>query len=264
MKRFWLAACLIGTTMSCVKKPETTDSAADVVTSYEEIQTAVESAVSFNEIFDIKLNEYVYYTKDIAGSTTSARRVFLTEEKEIIQVDPPVEANEFATVYHIKSTTLENVLDGNQKPTMSERTIYVAKQSPATSAAASAQLSILNVSMPITADYFMALAQAICKPTNGYVPDCRRLRVWETVEEPPPLIKARPDCGGLNPCQINKKYISFDATVNGQKIIHTISICKSAPAMAKIMEYCIEGLADINNQKVPVVICQRIRDWRRN
>lgn len=100
---------------------------------------------------------------------------------------------------------------------------------------------------------------------------CSNLVSYSEVVDPPALIKAQPDCGGLPNCKMTLKRIKFDSTftvvkkgaTQTQKIIYSIAVSPDLPFLARVYEFCQRGLFNYNSSKILLKNCTVLRDYQK-
>ncbi|MNL11293.1 hypothetical protein D3C87_1321240 [compost metagenome] len=100
---------------------------------------------------------------------------------------------------------------------------------------------------------------------------CSNLQSYTEVVDPPALIKAQPNCGGLANCKMTLKRIKFDSTftvvkkgaTQTQKIIYSIAVSPDLPFLARVYEFCQRGLFNYNSSKILLKNCTVLRDYQK-
>jgi hypothetical protein len=114
--------------------------------------------------------------------------------------------------------------------------------------------------VPLSRDY--ALSSQAVKVTY------HRLKTSMEVTDPPPLVKARPDCGGIAQCKIRNYKVSFSEVywTDGKPdpLIYELSMSPDVPYLSGQMETCQTVLAPIGDSghKVLLKQCETVKDFR--
>lgn len=99
---------------------------------------------------------------------------------------------------------------------------------------------------------------------------CSNLETYQEVVDPPALIKARANCGGLPNCKMTVKHIKFDSiftvvkkgATQTQKIIYSIAVSPNLPFLARVVEFCQRGLFNYNSSKILLTNCTSLKDYQ--
>jgi hypothetical protein len=99
---------------------------------------------------------------------------------------------------------------------------------------------------------------------------CSNLQAYTEVVDPPALMKARANCGGMPNCKMTLKRIKFDSTftvvkkgaTQTQKIIYSIAVSPDLPFLARVVEFCQRGLFDYNSSKILLTNCTTLKDYQ--
>lgn len=264
-----LALLSFTTISSCMKVPNLEENDGPEV-PVEQVQSALTTAWGSAQPDSILLNEFSYLEKDIALSDMTGRLV-LREGKTVQKI----EENGTDKTYTIVQQT-EEFTDNNQSKISTDQRVITVKKSGDPITAAQKFLKIASGpirpnSLGISLETFFNLL-LICKKDVGWDVTCHNLKTWDSLEDPPAPIKQSADCRGLKNCKISKKNISFDLILNTvdeatntksrQKILYTAKISPDVPYLSRLMDYCIQGLMDLNKQKFPVTICHSIKDFQ--
>lgn len=116
--------------------------------------------------------------------------------------------------------------------------------------------------IPLSRDY--AVSSQAVKVTY------HRLKTSMEVTDPPPLVKARTDCGGIAQCKIRNYKVSFSEVywTDGKPdpLIYELSMSPDVPFLSGQMETCQTVLAPIGDSghKVLLKQCETVKDFRFN
>lgn len=100
---------------------------------------------------------------------------------------------------------------------------------------------------------------------------CSNLVSTEVVKPVPDLIKAQTNCGGFENCSYRVKNVAFDWTialkkgesVEKQRVNYSISLSPDMPFFSRMTEYCFRQLYPVQNQKVLVTTCTKLKNFKR-
>lgn len=100
---------------------------------------------------------------------------------------------------------------------------------------------------------------------------CANLKVTENITPVPEAIKAQPNCGGYTNCSYKTKKIDFDwtialktgQTVEKQRVNYSVSLSQDLPFFARMTEFCARQLISVQNQKVLVNSCTKLRNFKK-
>lgn len=100
---------------------------------------------------------------------------------------------------------------------------------------------------------------------------CSNLKVSDVIRPAPDLMKTQPDCGGLTDCSLRTKTVNFDWTlalksgesVEKQKVNYSVSFSPDLPFLSRMTEYCFRQLYPVQNQKVLVTTCTKLKNFKR-
>ena len=113
-----------------------------------------------------------------------------------------------------------------------------------------------------------------CKETLGYDSceiECANLRTTQETQALPDLIKEQPNCGGFANCSYQVKKVAFDwtislkkgASVEKQRVNYAVAMSPDMPFLARLTEYCFRQLYPVQNQKVLVTTCTKLKNFKR-
>lgn len=269
---------------SCMKKPNLHDDDGESFSSAN-LEDALSNAWGDSDPLTMAQSEFSYTEKSMQIADFPAR-VTLQDAKTIILVEEDAEKKAFT----IGQQTAE-VADGTvSKPFASQRKVSVKKSTAAvmdvrnlTRAAIYAAAvggDPANSVVPLEATSALPLGielvgglMGACEKADDWDVECFNLRVWTTTEPAPESVAAQPNCGGVPGCQLHKRNISFDLVVNStdpdtqtkirNKVIYTVKVSPDAPFMARVTDFCYQGIGTAQNMKFPVTVCQTIRNFQK-
>lgn len=256
LRVFGASVCIFALNASCMKKPDLDNEDGPSVTA-ESVEDALMGAWGNNVDYrSIKVNDFVYTEKQITISEL-APQVMVKDGKTV----SAVETSSGKTTYKIIQQIAE--VDSNHEEKLSTREIQFPKRyEPATDSAipTSEDLMIQAMSMCFIGDEDTKVS-------------CHNLRTWDEVEKAPPLLQKQPQCGGLAGCQLHKKVVGFDWIVEFTdtetqtrmrvKQVYTIKVSPDAPHLARVTDFCYEGLASSGGQKFPAKFCYTMQNFLR-
>lgn len=221
-----------------------------------------------DNILSIKKEDYAYIEKNISlnyGKWIKSMGKAMT----VIQV-----VEEIDVVKNHLVIQAEEIQDGTQsKLSTRERVLSVKKATPEGQGStvknvSSHSVGQLNVEDEIQATPFEGFLDALS--LCGYKSvECFSLKV-ENFEEPVPIEIKDQKCRFFPDCKWHGKKVSFVIRVSykdegseemkTQNNIISFKIVNEMPYLFKMVEYCFEGLSEIQGQKFPVKICTQIKD----
>ncbi|MBX2988589.1 MAG: hypothetical protein KF802_11895 [Bdellovibrionaceae bacterium] len=267
MTRVFLVAALLAVTTSCMKKPDLSqdDGAPVAIEDFEE--TVVDTWGSASPM-SIQRNEFAYTEKTLEISSLPLR-VAMQDGKTVQSVTDTPEKRTYIIAQQV--TEIDNNNEGKQST--SEYPLEIGK-SLALSNDGLIHAAEDRPGIPI--GYFtMASLVGACRSSEDgkWKSQCYDLKTWVEDEEAPPQVAARPGCEGLTNCRWKKRAFSFTRVVEfvdpdsqttvRSKIIYTAKVSPDAPYLSRLTDFCIRGLTAVGNQKIPVTICESIRNFRR-
>ncbi len=282
-----LLSLLIACT-SCLKPPSLSDDNGPVVPA-DQVQKAILAAWGNADFNSIRLNEFLYIEQDQKIATLDPKVVY----KEATQVIGRVEnADNIDYKFLIRAQAMEN---GNFKPvTAFENDITVPKTSATlaempTSLEAKAvfpnslealQKSMADGSVGLrsggTQSQFLGVLTVqnmlmACVKDKGWDVTCHNLQISEGKRPAPTGVSSKPDCGGIQNCEIRYKKISFDLVVNladestntthTEKVNYELVFSPDVPYLSRLVDFCYLGMVPTASQKVIVKICNKVQSF---
>ncbi|WP_413613063.1 hypothetical protein [Bdellovibrio sp. HCB-110] len=100
---------------------------------------------------------------------------------------------------------------------------------------------------------------------------CSNLKSTEETRPLPELIQAQPNCGGFANCTYRVKTIQFNWTialkkgesVEKQKVNYSIALSPDMPFFSRMNEYCYRQLYTVQEQKVLVTTCTKLKNFKK-
>lgn len=158
--------------------------------SGEAIDLAFDKAVAGANFDSIRVGQKVAYITNRRLESEEATTVLGANEVEVLNRQ---DTDDTAT-FTLQITTSTRLNDGSFETKVTEEPLVLKKGS---------LTSMLD--WRASADSF-TVKLAAAEPVRTY----HNLREFTQVVKPPKLVSQRPDCGGLNPCQMEVRYIQFD------------------------------------------------------
>lgn len=284
------AALIVLSGSACMKKPELEDDDGPQA-SVEEVQKAVVGAWGADTVpTSIMKDEFVQVNRSISLADQPG---MITEVSGISVVSVTTNAAEKTKSYQLVRRLVEIAQNNEQKVSTDERNITV--DAPDVAAAVSAasfeplglkaagELSGRSAGDVSQNELVLGIEQVIgllkiCLPNPNLAITCHNLKVWESVEDAPPDLKAQPNCAGLPNCQVRKKNLAVDLILRGTdpetgkeikaKEIYTAQVAIDAPYLSRLFNFCYQGLgtfkkANGKEQKVPLSVCDTVTNFIR-
>ncbi len=260
---------------SCMKKPDLADSDGPPVAP-EAVQDALLKAWGNSNANDIQQNEFSYVEKEI-GISEMPVQVVLQDSKTVAQITDP-STDPTLRVIRILHQIREFTSDNQSKLSSREDELKIKKPGASSLDALNSfknqiEATATDAFLPYPEDLMIEALSLCVMNGEGFKSTCHNLKAWETVEEPPPLVRQRPGCEGLRNCQLRKKVISYDWIVEytdaetntkvRQKLIYTIKISPDVPHLSRVTDYCYQGLGSHQGQKFPATFCQTVKNFIR-
>lgn len=279
-----ILSLLAGT--SCLQEPNLkTENGPEVPA--QDVQKAILDAWENADFNSIKKDEFIYLEQDQKIASLDPKIVY--KESSQILDRTEADANTWRYRFLIRSQAFEN---GSFKPvTAYENTIDMPKSPSLTSLSRSKasfpdSVEALQKSM---AEGRVGLASsggnnhylgiltiqnmlAQCVKSEEWDVTCHNLRVSQTVGAPPAAVVNEPNCAGIPNCQIRYRKIAFDLVVNlkdedsgsvrTEKVIYEMTISPDVPYLARVMEFCYQGMVPTATQRVLVKMCNRIEKFQ--
>lgn len=268
--------------VSCMKKPDFANDDGPVA-QVAEVQNALIDAWGEPDPLTIDKGEFSY----IETSQTIAELPAVTRQQDTKTVVGVVDQPD-KKIFDILQRTVEIISDSEQREFSShldpisapkataERLTEQAKNQ--TRAMAQGDLSALAATaLPLPHNTMNALlcfcTQGLCGNVSDWKPSCHNLEALRETVPAPPLVAAQTNCGGLPNCEIRKNVVRFDiiledkdpqtnATVRSKSRI-TVKFSTDVPYLSHLTDYCTESLVPIQNQRIPVRICQSLKNFQR-
>ncbi|MCS6837858.1 MAG: hypothetical protein NZ480_03330, partial [Bdellovibrionaceae bacterium] len=171
-------------------------------------------------------------------------------------------------VYLTLVTELRELVAGEFKPSKNEQEFRILKEAKTTSH----PLEIDNEWSPFT-QYFQTtfsplwLQKSARSQTSQ--PSYFNLKVRKLLYPTPTLVRQRPNCGGLSPCQdtIEAQEIRFDQvrweSRGGDKTSFQIIYSNQVPYLANRLKICIESKIDYQGNRIKIQQCEEVEDFNK-
>ncbi|MGZ3769204.1 MAG: hypothetical protein ACXWRG_06045 [Bdellovibrio sp.] len=279
-------------TLSCIKEPK---EEANVPATPQEVQTALAKAWGQSDPLTMTPGDFLFQeTEQKIESNTDP---FFVLQEGITISKKEETSTDFLYTFLYQSKVIKQNQEGTASTREDHRT--VSKPSATTTPAVVNNLNSLeyikelklgnvetyadDYQMTLGIERFFGLLSACFKSDSldQYCKNqlklescdiqCSNLKVTEEVTPVPALMKVQPSCGGYANCSINTKKVAFDWTIslkNGQavekqKVNYTVSFSPDFPFFARMTEYCYRQLITVQNQKVLVNTCTKLRNYKK-
>lgn len=279
-RRLFVAVVSIAAVAACMKKPNFNDNDGDPV-SADAVQESVLTGWGDVDLLTMNQDEFSLIQKDLAVGDM-APRVRQQDGKTVNAVTDGED--------HVRSFTILQQVDmvqddNSSKTTSDQRVIRIARDSAAVEAIkADAKILMMGTAtqkakllddakaLPLSFETALGLTQ-VCRKGDNWDVTCFNLRSWEATEAAPELLTHRDDCEGLVNCQIRKRYVAFSmvlksvdantSTETRTKMNYTLGFSDDVPLLSRLTDFCYQGIGSVQDLKFPLVVCQRVRDFRR-
>lgn len=284
-------AALFLSSSSCMKKPDMKSDDGPAIEPAV-VQKALSDTWGNASILEIQKDEFAYTEKSLTIAQLPSR-VILQDGKTV----QTVEDQPSHRIYQILQQIAEIQEDNQQKLSTSTRNLCIDKQDDG---CANAEKSlgqnagtpapeVLNIARAlVTQDLHQQAGNSpelplgletmrsflyLCVSGEGWNVSCHNLTTTEEQEDAPPMVARQTNCGGLPGCKITKRTIRFDVIVQykdpkdgsstSTRARYTIKVAPQLPYLARLTDFCYEGLATYQQQKFPVKVCQNVRNFAR-
>ncbi|UOE99880.1 hypothetical protein [Bdellovibrio reynosensis] len=278
-----MAAC--SSLVACIKEPMDEEQNPATV---EQVQTALSKAWGNADPLTMAPNDFLFQeTEQKIDSNGSA---FFVLQEGITVSKREETATDYLYTYLYQNKVIKQGTEGAESTREDHRTV-----SKGTAAATSLQVQShdfqSHVLKPMADDYqmtlgferFYGLAYACVKSDalDTYCKDtlkvdsceikCSNLKEETVVETAPELMKAQDNCAGLPDCKLNIKKVAFDwvielktgQNVERQRVNYWVKLSPDLPFMSRMTEYCYRQLYPVQNQKVLVTTCTKLKNFKK-
>lgn len=282
LKKILLLAGLVMALASCIKEPVDEDQS----TSAEDVYSSLSGAWGTADPLTMQEKDFLFQETEQKLENNPEPFFVLQEGINILKKEET--SSKFIYTFLYQTKDYKQGQEGPQSTRESYR--EVKKADPAVVAATQA-LSAKSGIKPYAGDYemtlgierLMGLAYACvktdaldkyCKENLGMDSceiQCANLKVEEETRPLPDLIKARPNCGGFTDCKYQVKNVKFDWIIDLKKgdgtqrerVNYSISMSPDMPFLSRVTEYCFRQLYPVQNQKVLVTTCTKLKDFKK-
>lgn len=277
-----LVICLFA--VSCIKDPLAED-VADTATTPEEIQAALSEGWGQADPLTMEPNDFLF--QETEQTIENDKNPFFVHQEGITISKKEETATQFLYTFLYQSKTVKQGVEGSLSTREDHRT--VTKQAAAASfikpdlAAQNLKTFADDYQMVLGFERLYGLAYACTKSDSldKYCKEqlkvdsceiqCFNLKVTTGTMPVPPLVKEQPNCGGYKDCLWQTKNISFDWTISlksatsteKQRVNYSLTLSPDLPFFSRMTDYCFRQLFTIQNQKVLVNTCTRLRNFKK-
>lgn len=276
-----LSMLLCTTMVSCIKQPEEEEISA---ASIEQVQSALSASWGTADPLTMAPNDFLF--QETEQKIENNQNPFFVLQEGITISKKEELATEFLYTFLYQNRVIKEGTEGKESTREDHRS--VGKADPALAVVQSTQVGNLK---PLADDYQMSLGferlyslayacaksdglDKYCKEELGVDSceiQCSNLQTTEEMRPVPDLIKAQPNCGGFAKCTYRVKKVAFDWTialkkgqsVEKQRVNYSISLSPDMPFFSRMTEYCFRQLYPVQNQKVLVTTCTKLKNFKR-
>lgn len=275
-----LLVCMT-TVVSCIKKP--LDEEANPA-SIEQVQSALSEGWGSADPLTMAPNDFLF--QETEQKIENNQTPFFVLQEGITISKKEELATEFLYTFLYQNRVVKEGAEGKESTREDHRS--VGKPDAALAMAKSLQINKLKtfaddyqMSLGFERLYGLAFAcvksdglDKYCKEELGVDSceiQCSNLVSTEEVKPVPDLIKAQENCGGFENCTYMVKKVAFDWTialkkgesVEKQRVNYSISLSPDMPFFSRMTEYCFRQLYPVQNQKVLVTTCTKLKNFKR-
>lgn len=286
LNKLLLLLAFTGSLASCIKEPVEEEV---LPATAQEVQSALSEGWGHADPLTMKPNDFLFQETE-QKIESNPKPFFVLQEGVTVS-----KREETATDYIYTFLYQTKVYKQDQEGAASTREDHrsVGKADPALAVAKSVMASTQSLSTlkPLADDYQMTLGferlyslayacvksdglDKYCKEDLGVDSceiQCSNLKSSEEMRPLPDLIKAQPNCGGYPDCQYNVKTIRFDWTISlkkgesveKQKVNYSIALSPDMPFFSRMNEYCYRQLYTVQDQKVLVTTCTKLKNFKK-
>ncbi|MFM6926894.1 MAG: hypothetical protein ACKOX6_00430 [Bdellovibrio sp.] len=297
--KYALVLALTAGTLSCMKQPELEEN--DVPTTLEAVQSSLINAWGTVSPLTMLKGDFVYQETDQKIDNMDPK-LALQEGITISNITETSKEYDYTFLYQSAVITGDNSSQSTRedhrsvlKDTNAGSNSTLVQNNVSQAALKVAQLNLRKLSsvkamaddlqMTLGFERLIMLAyscrmtdelQKYCKENlkvDSCEIKCSNLSATSEVRPAPDLMKAQPNCGGLQDCQMNVKTVSFDWAIllktgnitEKQKVTYTLSMTQDLPFLSRVLDYCSRGLVQIPNSstKVLVTVCNKLKNFKR-
>lgn len=281
LKQSLLCALLLMGATSCIKKPLDEEEAS---ATPAEVQSALSESWGHADPLTMAPNDFLF--QETEQKLESNPTPFFVLQEGITITKKEETDTEYLYTYLYQNRVIKEGTEGKESTREDHRT--VTKSAPATVAAQSLPQDPLRAfaedyQMTLGFERLYGLAYACvksdaldkyCKEQLGMDSceiQCSNLKSREEVKPVPDLIKSQDNCGGFANCSYKVKKVDFDWTialkkgssVEKQRVNYSISMSPDMPFFSRMTEYCFRQLIPVQNQKVLVTTCTKLKNFKR-
>lgn len=246
--RFLTLLVCTASLLSCVKRPADFNPEPEVPLDFATLFTSVTEAFGTQTMSDIKTGEFVNKMTTVQVADFQPQ---IVEQKaqQILCYNMPKDE------YKVIQTLESYFQDGKSEKATTEYNYSINKESIVTSWTRSLLLI-----------YLCDPSQPMNQQVNAV---CSELEIQDFKGPPPIEVKNSTNCGGLNPCELDYRRISYyrsadfadkTGTKMRNKELITALIAKNAPFLSRVIEFCQHGIFDIDPKtSIYAKLCEKTR-----
>lgn len=219
-----------------------------------QIAAAIKDASGDDSPLNIKAGEFVY---------TETTQTLKNLTQNLLEQDAVTVTKKTETDTDWILTVVHETIDYREKPERhysDEKEFYIAK--PGTLSTSS------EVSAPSEAQVTpRSLVALNIKPESSTKVTFHNFKTSQALEDPPALVQAQENCGGLTNCKINVTTISYDMVVwendvKNEKLAIVKRISPDVPFLARTLDHCQQTGVTVEGQRIVVTICAKVQNFK--
>lgn len=267
---------------SCIKPPV---DEADKPASVQEIQKALIEAWGEADPLTMNTNDFLFQETEQKLDSNPTPFFILQEGITISKKEEMAE--EFSYTFLYQNRVIKQGEEGKESTREDHRSVSKPKLSlninPTLEPFKKLKAMADDYQMTLGFERLYGLAYACaktesmdkyCKETLGYDSceiECSNLNTSRELRPVPELIKAQPNCGGYSNCNYHVDKVSFDWTISlkkgesveKQRVNYAVAMSPDMPFFSRLTEYCFRQLYPVQNQKVLVTTCTKLKNFKR-
>lgn len=286
IQKWLLLLALTAATASCIKQP--VDEEETPVTP-QEVQGALAEAWGNPDPLSMTPNDFLF--QETEQKIESNQNPFFVLQEGITVAKKEETSTEYLYTFLYQNKVYKQNEQGAESTREDHRSVTKANAALSVAQTAVKGLQPQSELKPLADDYQMTLGyerlfglayaciksdalDKYCTETLGMDSceiQCSNLETAEETRPLPDLIKNQPNCGGYADCTYKVKTIHFNWTialkkgesVEKQKVNYSVAMSPDMPFLSRMSEYCYRQLYTVQNQKVLVSTCTKLKNFKK-
>jgi hypothetical protein len=253
--RFALILIALGSSLSCVKRPANFSPEPEEPLSFPTLFDAVSEGFGNQTMSDLKTGEFT-------NRITTVQIADLTPQVTNQLAQQNLCYDKAKDSYKIVQTKEIYSQDGKSSKASTEHNYSF--------------LAPFDNNL-VTSYYTTAQLLYLCDPSQPFNKAenavCSKLVIDDFSAPPPSEVKNSSDCGGLDPCLLDYRRISYYRSSDmidessgdtiRNKVFFTALFARNAPFLSRLIEFCQQGIFDIDKKtSIYAKICERTRNFK--